>query len=1302
MGQIQDKRIFTGGINSDDTNEIFPQGDFGEDTYNIVIVANDGKNVGKVKTRKGNELISFTLPIGTNKCISKAKDNTKNILYYFVYNSFFNHAIYEYTPSDNSIVEVIKDPVLAFSYNKKIRNPVISNGYLFWVDNNQPRQFNIEKMKRTTAGGTGDVYPTPILEQTIRLVKYPPTFYPTCKYQDDPSRRYNYLRGSLFQFAYKYIYEDNMESVYSTYSPVIYPTSENLLDGKWIDDFTHNNSINVVVPVESPLIKKVKVIARTSNIGLDIKTAPSRFFEVGTYDIVAPFQSVNINFFNDITGSILSDVELFNEDAVPLVAGDMEVIQGENLIMSDITEGFDNPEIDIELEVIQKEASVSANRDYGKYGIVATKTYSTDTHSVYSYEFFAKPQLSANTTYYLEIKSAIGNHFYSANYAIGATVNVSVFDVLTSLYNQIRTAITNSGYSYLLPSIYLGIFPSNLFDGNTVIADDPHIYLLLGYVDFLDADNPTIGVPVDLLNPASCRFYQRSDMAFISRTEKRGETKCYGLVYYDEAGRSGGACISDKSTIHIPETVPTAPSNLGIIGWKFNYVNRVKWKINHAPPQWAKSYQWVEVKDATIDKTVQFLVTSIENNTDGNVRVNVNESIRTYRDSLKKSTIPEWEWQKGDRIRFMGVYSNDVKQFIELYPQIDKEIIDIDYDTAFNILKKAGANAANLALENNNAINTAGGTAEQRAASVAKTLGVDKTMGSFVVEPFNIVTPMPNWPNIQLGEDALVIVEVYRPKKQLETKLYYEIGEIFPIINGQHYGQGGQQITDGVTYYYNDGSNYVSPGVTYYFNHQSGLTPASGIFQGDYWLKGRGLFYTTFPCEEKNFSDFYISEYGDYGRAFAVIPEMKRRRFKTKLRHGEKMIDETNINRINQFIPIAEKTKILPLKYGSISGIQEIGYTLKVFLSNKIDSIDIQRQQLMAGTGTGSLFIQKDLIGSERPTENEYGTIHPLSIAINHRYAYLWDNNNACVIRDSNNGDIPISGDSLAPQDHYKMITHFKNIQLELAKYDLSEVIGEYDKLLEEYILSFRGIYNMIAYNFHTIINTAINLTVGQKVTVQIFDGDRLIEETTGGVISEHVVEISDTIFTTTKYNYRIYIPIETIVFSEARNRWTTKLNQQPELFASIGQVMISFFDGNLWKHHSDNVPVNNFYGVQYKSRISTVFNSQSISDKAYLCISEVSEKEWGCPVIKTIPDGQMSRLISPRFEKIGSKYFAQFLCDVNTPGMVDPASLINGNELKGRTMEITFESDKIDNNGVQVENSLYEVTVESNEDAKT
>jgi hypothetical protein len=127
-------------------------------------------------------------------------------------------------------------------------------------------------------------------------------------------------------------------------------------------------------------------------------------------------------------------------------------------------------------------------------------------------------------------------------------------------------------------------------------------------------------------------------------------------------------------------------------------------------------------------------------------------------------------------------------------------------------------------------------------------------------------------------------------------------------------------------------------------------------------------------------------------------------------------------------------------------------------------------------------------------------------------------------------------------------------------------------------------------------------------------------------------------------------------------------------MMVNLGVLFVSFKDGVLWTH--DNEPFyNNFYGVQYDSTITPVFNQNEIKKKTFIAVTELASQTWDCPEIETnsnVSGGikQISNLAISDFDEKEGDYHASFLRATNSPG-----GLIDGDTLKGNIIKIKLRA---------------------------
>lgn len=347
-----EKRLFTSGMDQDSDERLVESTSY-RYALNVRSMSADGSNIGAIENVKGNTLVSYTLPSGTNKVIGSFDYKVYNKVYYFVYNSASDHSILEYNATSNSIAKVLQNSVLNFDPAFLITgiNVVeldLNNHLLYWTDNNEePKKINIEKGKFHSAGNFTQGYTSPFLAEFIYRIKTPQVCEPICAYANDATKNINLLTNKLFQFKVQYVYDDFEKSATSPISLVALP---DLICQNNPAPFVGNN-IQVTVDTGSTIVARIKILAREGNTG--------DFFEIADLDkallTIASNSTYTYAFYNDKvynTIDINESIKLF--DNVPLKSQAQELIEGERIVDGNILEGFDpvtpNARIDLALE----------------------------------------------------------------------------------------------------------------------------------------------------------------------------------------------------------------------------------------------------------------------------------------------------------------------------------------------------------------------------------------------------------------------------------------------------------------------------------------------------------------------------------------------------------------------------------------------------------------------------------------------------------------------------------------------------------------------------------------------------------------------------------------------------------------------------------------------------------------------------------------------------------------------------------------------------------------------------------------
>lgn len=142
---MQHNNTFSGGLEVNLDRHLVPSDKY-VDALNIRIGAKD--QIGVITNAKGNTLVNFTLPAGTNTVIGEVEDKRTASIYYFIKNSNGSDRILRYR--NGAITLISKNGFLELE--NKIQ-AVIVDDLLYWTDattsltGNPPRKINVEKSR---------------------------------------------------------------------------------------------------------------------------------------------------------------------------------------------------------------------------------------------------------------------------------------------------------------------------------------------------------------------------------------------------------------------------------------------------------------------------------------------------------------------------------------------------------------------------------------------------------------------------------------------------------------------------------------------------------------------------------------------------------------------------------------------------------------------------------------------------------------------------------------------------------------------------------------------------------------------------------------------------------------------------------------------------------------------------------------------------------------------------------------------------------------------------------------------------
>ena len=1285
---LKEKKQFSqSGMNLDTDARSLPPNHYGF-ALNVLTNNSNGSNLGCVENRKGNVLVNFDLPSGTNKVVGACKDIQREAIVYFVYNSNKDHCILRYNIKIKTIDKILYGiPQLNFQPDIIISSINIIGDLLYWTDGyfskftytvgemvdsgfNPPRKINMVKAYNYTNNiAVTDLYKyTAIDNQVLDRIKYPPTKRPIIKYYTDTEKNFNYLTGNLFQFAYAYVYDDNEVSVLSPISEVLYPANEENLNGNPSITLPKlNNGIALRFNTGHEIVRQIKLYVRKLNNGdwflfntIDKYDNSGHLILSNNILIGLPQENNSVVFYNN---EVLIPVDQFSItrpfDYVGQIVEQSTIISNNRIVDGGITENYDNTNIDVSL-----------------------------TESKYAVNFGATAQTIAGNSNIAGGDLEMVYYDFNAN-ALQIYVGYQIQLVFTIYDANIGTNAVLGTYSYSTTILPTDTFPQDTFGRliNMIEADIPGSDVNLVPLALGDW-SITIGL-VGVFpgwNFATDIFMYVIGNRTPIPTFKEGFSHYFGLAYFDRAGRSGAVNVS-KDTVKYVDFITETSLASQVSGDR--YATNFNWEVNHKPPEWATQYQWYYARQTP--NFVQYYYTVAQVDGNGNITLDVNNSIALLKAKNPNLNIPAYVFSKGDRVRFIatGKYATPTSWwYFDNF--IDTEIIDANPGVGQIVISDVGFSSNRIAIPSG---------WDYSIIEIYTPRKIDDESSYFAIgERLDILNPHTE-NRAHAGSNGInqTYVTSYTDYPLLHIDIHakfdingnqipgvyfvtFIIGSIdplnpFDVFLNNIFPQGSSieivGLTDSNSMFLN-GTHILSydatgdattihlltntlvniPSLTNIeYNNYYAITngklrittlpsPAKGIFYGgDVFIKNRFAIQATIPVESDSSSDYYESNAISIGASSAVVADMKRQKY-TKLRHSKQLLEDTRINNLSRF-DWSDQVEV-GNEYGDITSIKQVGDALKVLQKNKNTSYYIGIQQLSTANGS-DIPVQSSGVVFSRPNISSlgYGCQHPASVLVNDRYMYFYDQNYGVFVRDAANGMLVISDAG--------MKSFFSRKRQEINDSYKHKVITSFNKKFNEVVVTF------ITYN---------------------------------------LVPIPEDIST-----YRDDVLIETVCFCENSDTWVTFLsysktidkNEIPiDYMAYNGETFVTFLNGQLYLENEG--VFGNFFGENKDMVVDVISNIEQEKVKIFSAIGLTTNHNktslpdsWYVdsiivPTTDVNASGQLSEIASGRFRMKEEALYADVPRDINSPISGTTAfKLINGRVMRGQCATFRLKNNSND-----------------------
>jgi hypothetical protein len=286
----------------------------------------------------------------------------------------------------------------------------------------------------------------------------------------------------------------------------------------------------------------------------------------------------------------------------------------------------------------------------------------------------------------------------------------------------------------------------------------------------------------------------------------------------------------------------------------------------------------------------------------------------------------------------------------------------------------------------------------------------------------------------------------------------------------------------------------------------------------------------------------------------------KEERRKTGLIHSGIYNSTSGVNSLNQFIQAESITKDMNPTYGSIQKLYTTDGNIVAFHEDRVMKILAQKDALYNAGGGKNVAISSNFLGSDEPYATTHGiSTNPESFAVDSfGRQYFADRSRSAICRLSQSGIDAISTYGMKDwfDDHLNSYT--------------TKILGSFDEK--------KGLYNV---------------TIFGAVADDVSDRSYADNEE----LAEGPCDCTEAVSSDLTYFGR------TLSFSEESKGWTTFKSFIPEDGVSINNEYYTFKNGNIYKHHSSSTR-NNFYGVQFDSSVSVIFNDEPASVKSFMTMN--------------------------------------------------------------------------------------------------
>lgn len=733
---------------------------------------------------------------------------------------------------------------------------------------------------------------------------------------------------------------------------------------------------------------------------------------------------------------------------------------------------------------------------------------------------------------------------------------------------------------------------------------------------------------------------------------KWGQTERFGLVYFDKYGKTNGVISYLDTPADSNNFEVTTPQYPGETFPSTAQVPQISASINHTPPTWAESYQWVRI-DAAPQFFLQWVTNDYQDPGDGYLYFGI-ETLNWA--NSKDGIVPAYEWQPGDRVKVMGKLTSSftVAAFGTQY----------DFDVLSDLTRPMGA---------------------PNTITPGRFLKVKKIVGL----PY-------------VATDKNLLIEIYTPAPNVnsENAIFFEWGQKYGIYsignNRYHLGQTqNQTASQPALFVWKNGYVYWQSNVPFYSYMAAAANAMPHV-------------YCTSMSRFRNV--FQNSKANSNSRGWFIDVNAIRRYLPTHVRWGGAYVQDTLVNNLNRFYP--QDLDMVDVAKGDIRRFKARDRILRVFQDRAVGQYGVYARFIQNNQGQSELVTTNTIITTNNIQyyAGTYGLCgYPTNLASSAASDYFTDVVTGRSIRVGRDG-ITDLGLLYKGQFYLSELVLPYNKTINRPSGEKSKVMGFFDSFDNQYHVFLQGDKStlfLVSQSFDEkgfVIYLGGNAVSGDSITVSISTSsiDSQFTYTASGSQSAlnflnglaAAVPGSFTAVVTNASPYP-YITIQPVAgeiitasaslnvsgsyephnfsFNETRNAFCSFYDYHPEWATGANDMIYTWLDGYVYKHNN-TVKHCNFYGNQYDASVTFVFNPNIHTKKSWNSLMEIANTIWTVPTMYTNTYSygttkQVSNLVEAEFQLLEGNPSAAIKRDANSIG-----GKVNGNFMKGNYLVVKFQ----------------------------